>query len=305
MAAEWWTPVDKNQISTLTVNTTATRFLVYHIDEAALKAELFSFSGTKSNSQILPISLQTHNESIKKICTLKHETINLEDYTLSLIGFNIQSQKDISLKIISFGKEKQSFPFASCGETNLLNLVKYLLFDIPANKIYKISGVPIPKNGHKGCVQSHLLALNLIKMNNWKRILILEDDAELNVNINDFNNQLNQINKYIDNNNWDVVMLATANATKTNINGEKNIVKLTNATTSSAYIINRNYVDKLVPLFNYANNMMVSEEWSEGSHERYALDQIWRDMQNKDIWLGFNIDLIQQRDIKSSINNKI
>ena len=177
--------------------------------------------------------------------------------------------------------------------------------NIPANKIYKISGVPIPKNGHKGCIQSHLLALNLIKMNNWKRILILEDDAELNVNINDFNNQLNQINKYIDNNNWDVVMLATANATKTNINGEKNIVKLTNATTSSAYIINKNYVDKLVPLFNYANNMMVSEEWSEGSHERYALDQIWRDMQNKDIWLGFDKDLIKQREIKSSINNRI
>ena len=50
---------------------------------------------------------------------------------------------------------------------------------------------------------------------------------------------------------------------------------------------------------------MINDNWSEGYHEKYALDQIWREMQNKDIWLGFDNDLIKQREIKSSINNRI
>ena len=38
------------------------------------------------------------------------------------------------------------------------------------NKVHKVSGVFIPKNGHKGCIQSHILALNMIKLNKWKRL---------------------------------------------------------------------------------------------------------------------------------------
>ena len=68
----------------------------------------------------------------------------------------------------------------------------------------------IPKNGHKGCVQSHIIALNLIKLNNWDKVLILEDDAELNVDTEEFKKQLNEMLNYIENNKWDVVMLATA-----------------------------------------------------------------------------------------------
>ena len=32
------------------------------------------------------------------------------------------------------------------------------------SKVYKVSGVYMPKNGHKGCIQSHILALNMIKI---------------------------------------------------------------------------------------------------------------------------------------------
>ena len=37
------------------------------------------------------------------------------------------------------------------------------------DKIHKVSGVLIPKNGHKGCIQSHIIALQMIKMNNWRK----------------------------------------------------------------------------------------------------------------------------------------
>ena len=43
-------------------------------------------------------------------------------------------------------------------------------------KVQKVNGVFIPKNGHKGCVQSHITALNIAKMNRWKYTLIFEDE---------------------------------------------------------------------------------------------------------------------------------
>ena len=72
----------------------------------------------------------------------------------------------------------------------LLNELKKI--NIPENKIYKISGIPIPKNGHKGCVQSHILALELAKLNKWKNVAIFEDDLELNVSPDEFKNKLNK-----------------------------------------------------------------------------------------------------------------
>ena len=112
------------------------------------------------------------------------------------------------------------------------------------SKVHKISGVYIPKNGHKGCIQSHILALNMCKLNNWDRVLILEDDAQLTTSPEIFNNIINKTLDYLDtldatkknsthsthstqqtsedtqihnglnnglNNGWDVIMLATAN----------------------------------------------------------------------------------------------
>ena len=61
---------------------------------------------------------------------------------------------------------------------------------IPEDKIHKVSGVFIPKNGHKGCVQSHILALQMGKMNNWDTTLILEDDVELTGSPEEFKNKL-------------------------------------------------------------------------------------------------------------------
>ena len=81
------------------------------------------------------------------------------------------------------------------------------------SKVHKISGVYMPKNGHKGCIQSHILALNMIKMNNWERVLILEDDAELDMDAEVINNLINKSLEELDSKHpdWNVIMLATAN----------------------------------------------------------------------------------------------
>jgi len=182
-------------------------------------------------------------------------------------------------------------------------------------KVHKVSGVFIPKNGHKGCIQSHILALNMIKLNKWKRVLILEDDAELNIAPETFNDLLNKTIDKLDktNSNWDVIMLATANkviddklqSISIDVSfpdgSPLQIQKLKTATTSSAYIVKDTYVDNIINLFNNCNNNMEHKKISGEGFEYWALDQRWAELQTKDNWFVIDKDPIKQREIWSTI----
>lgn len=191
------------------------------------------------------------------------------------------------------------------------------------NKVNKVSGVYIPKNGHKGCVQAHILALNLAKLNNWDKTLILEDDAQLNVSPDDFNKILNSILEKIKDKPFDVIMLASANKLYDDkvesipftieslekddknqdikINKTLNIKKIKSATTSSAYIIKNTYLDTLLDLFNNCNNQMEHIKLSGNNYEQHALDQKWSTLQVKDNWYCIDEDPLKQRAIWSTI----
>jgi hypothetical protein len=191
------------------------------------------------------------------------------------------------------------------------------------SKVNKISGVYIPKNGHKGCVQAHILALNLSKLNKWDKTLILEDDAQLNVLPDDFNKIINLLFEKIKDKPWDVIMLAGANKVYDDnvhpipftiesvqkddknqditINKSLNIKKLKSATTSSAYIIKNTYLDTLLNLFNTCNNQMEHIKLSGNNYEQHALDQKWSKLQEKDNWYCIDEDPIRQRAIWSTI----
>jgi hypothetical protein len=187
-------------------------------------------------------------------------------------------------------------------------------------KIHKVSGVYIPKNGHKGCIQSHILALNMIKLNKWNRVLILEDDAQLNIDPATVNNIITQTLQILDekDSNWNVIMLATVNkvindkapqphSTQLEIytpDGKLTPVKLerlTRATTSSAYIVKGDYVDEILNLFNTCNDNMKATHLSGNKHEYWALDQKWESLQARDNWYALSPDPIKQRDIWSTI----
>jgi hypothetical protein len=172
---------------------------------------------------------------------------------------------------------------------------------IPENKIHKVSGVFIPKNGHKGCVQSHILALQMAKMNNWDTTLILEDDAELNVSEEEFKNKLSNILDFLKDKEWDVIMIGKANTVEKE--NHNDIIKLKSGTTSTGYIIKKHYYNKLLDLFIDCNNHMTIDKWGEsGDWEPNALDQRWEKLQKEDNWYGFKKDLLKQRNIWSTIN---
>lgn len=187
-------------------------------------------------------------------------------------------------------------------DRNKLILEELQKINTNMDKVNRVSAIYKPKNGHKGCVQSHILALNIARMNNWKNTLIFEDDIELIVSPEEFNTSLTNALDYMNQHdiNWDVIMLATVNADKTNIN--KYLSKVTGATTSSGYIVNSKYYKTLLELFENCNKHMSSEKWSIGPrNEPYALDQQWLRLQKKGNWYAFTDDLIKQRQIRSTI----
>ena len=218
------------------------------------------------------------------------------------------------------------------------------------SKVYKVSGVYMPKNGHKGCIQSHILALNMIKLNQWNRVLILEDDAELNMSPETMNNVITKSLSELDTHypEWNVIMLATANKvidtdytklnklnTKLNnkLNNNNNntnmkkplpidlglvfeeekkediiplkLEKLKSATTSSAYIVKKEYVNHILDLFNHCNNNMSPKNMTSEGNEHWALDQRWSEIQGKDNWFCINKDPIKQRSIWSTIQSDV
>ncbi len=179
-----------------------------------------------------------------------------------------------------------------------LLLAEFDKLGIPNNKIRKISGVRIAKNGHKGCMQSHILALQMAKLNKWDKVAIFEDDARLNVEPTIF---VNMVNKAISNNKWDMIILHGANQEeKTPI--DKDIYYLKHSTQSTGYIIKSSYYDKLLNLFIHCNDMMSKDSWEiPGSWEGHALDQMWNKLVAKDNWIGFKTNLLKQEG-ESSIN---
>lgn len=177
--------------------------------------------------------------------------------------------------------------------------------NLDENKLHKVSGIYIPKNGHKGCIQSHILALRIALMNDWDITCIMEDDAELTVSPDDFNNTINNIYEEIKEKEieWDAIMLSTINKSiDNNDNNYNTLDKLKYATTSGCYIIKKEYISKLLSLFEHCQTMMIKDKWGDNNdHEPYALDQKWNELIKSDNWYAAKENLIKQRNVKSTI----
>mgnify|MGYP001278596468 CR=1 FL=1 len=123
---------------------------------------------------------------------------------------------------------------------------------------HRVAGIYIPKNGHKGCTQAHILALSIGEMNDWDTTLILEDDAEIKIEPQEFNQQIDELLDYLKEKNikWDVIMLSTANADKQKLNGTDHVKQIKYATLGTAYIVTKHYLKKLKDLFLKGNSKM-------------------------------------------------
>lgn len=171
---------------------------------------------------------------------------------------------------------------------------KYLI------KTYRIDAVYDEELGARGCISSHIKALEyFIENKYWNNVLILEDDFTF---ISDNKETINQSISYLLNNgNYDVLLLSHSiynyNAQNTSDN---NIHKVLCSQTASGYIVSRNYVNTLISNFKTAYNNMVEF----GYKPEWCCDQSWKQLMPSGNWYTYKDRIGKQYESYSDIEKK-
>lgn len=182
--------------------------------------------------------------------------------------------------------------------THILNEIHKFCTD--DSKIYRIEAIQ-KKPGALGCGLSHIKCLNFIlEHENWKKVLILEDDFTFR------SNNFDEINKDIEtlvlhNNLMDVGLLSFnyRNFKSTDTENEK-IKKVFYSQTTSSYIINRDYIPKLMGNFKEAMAHMIRN----GKYPVNCIDIHWTVLQPKDNWFAIYPAIGYQYDNYSDIEER-
>lgn len=161
---------------------------------------------------------------------------------------------------------------------------------IPENKIVRFNAIKETR-GHIGCSKSHIACLELAIKNNWKNVLIIEDDM-IFVNYKEGTKLLDVlINK-----DYDVISLGN-----TLLNYDKDSYKLHCGHTTTAYIVNNHYYEKLLKNYKEGLELLIKTY----DINKYCLDKYWQKLQSVDNWYIIYPLLCIQSIGFSSIENKI
>lgn len=169
---------------------------------------------------------------------------------------------------------------------NELNTLKYERYE----------AIDTPNMGIYGCMLSHLNVLKLARERGYKNILILEDDFTFLVSKEEFQENLKQF--FESNNDYNVCMISY-NLQETDEIENSIVSRVLFAQTASGYIVNSNYYDILIELYEWAAPLLLQT----GAHWLYANDIVWRDLQKKDKWYYFKTRIGKQRSGYSDNSN--
>jgi glycosyl transferase family 25 len=163
-------------------------------------------------------------------------------------------------------------------------LKSYNLYDKAErfSAIYHSSGIV-------GCGKSHLNVLKLAKERKYKNILILEDDFYFVVSKDELEYNLRLFFENVKK--FDVCMFSY-HLQKTEPCEYSFLLRVLEGQTASGYLVNENYYDTLINLYEEAIPLLEST----GIHWIYANDQIWKKLQALDTWYCFRNRLGKQRD---------
>jgi len=168
-------------------------------------------------------------------------------------------------------------------------------------RIHRIAAHYYPDNGDVGCLMSHITALNQAYNENLgENILICEDDFY----IKDMEYCNRMLSLFFTNvKSWDVLMLGhnTSRSTDTRLltDSKEKIIKIEESQTTSAYLIKRSYIPKLLQIYERdMANYMKTGKWGN-----YYTDQSWKVLQSADNWYAFEPSVGVQRASYSDIEN--
>lgn len=163
-------------------------------------------------------------------------------------------------------------------------------------KYERFEAIETPGFGCLGCELSHLSVLKMAKERGYKNILILEDDFTFLITKEEFEKLITMFfHEKID---YNICMISYNLLKKTDTEYDF-LWKSLDVQTSSGYIINSNYFDVLIDLFEKTVPLLNSTK----EHWLYSLDQIWKPLQKKDKWYCFKTRIGKQRPSWSDNSN--
>jgi len=162
----------------------------------------------------------------------------------------------------------------------------------------RFQAIEIPYFGAVGCSKSHLEVLRLAKERGYKNILIMEDDFMFLVDKEELEQNLIEFFDSEAGKNYDVCMISYHL-----IDGKDCdypfLIKVNEAQTTSGYIINANFFDALIKLYEESTKLLEQT----GQHWLYANDQAWKILQPQNNWYCFKKRIGKQREGFSDIAN--
>jgi hypothetical protein len=180
---------------------------------------------------------------------------------------------------------------------------------------FRFPAIKCEYNGALGCLMSHVAILRkYVEKNCQKNILILEDDFKFIIsNRKDMANRLLLIESNMKQN-WDVIQFGgycVDWAKFIDCNGEDikiqendisvNLMKLYKATTTSGYLVNKNFIERL---YNTWNDHLKKVQYKKTFSSHDHLDQVQINLQEYSLWLGFSKPIGIQREGWSEIEQK-
>ena len=202
----------------------------------------------------------------------------------TIIGFNTvcKSKKwDFVDKIMYINLKESSYR---------KKYMEKLLHGIPNEKIIRFDAIK-DKKGYIGCTKSHIECLILAKKNNWKNVMIIEDDIRLAKNAKEAMATLHALVKQP----YDVILLGSV-YTKMN----RETYRLYQGQSTAGYIVANHYFDILLNNFKEGlYNLLKTDIYSD-----FSIDQYWKTLQETDNWYFCYPGLIIQKPSYSIIEKK-
>jgi glycosyl transferase family 25 len=163
---------------------------------------------------------------------------------------------------------------------------------IPEDKIIRLSAIRCNK-GYIGCLRSHTKALQMAKDNNWKNVLILEDDLEW-FNLDTQYSSLEYLTTLP---RWDVIQLVGWYV-------KYDFPRIYDTMNAGAYLVNSHYYDTLLQNRYESLRKITSFEMIYKSFIPYTADMYWNKLAKQDHWYGLYPCICRQVDIYSD-NSKM
>jgi len=157
----------------------------------------------------------------------------------------------------------------------------------PKEKVERFAAI-YDSFGAIGCSKSHITVLEYVKTNKWKNVLIIEDDMIWK----NFSDGIKQLENLV-NEPYDVILLGSTYATY-------NQNRVISAQTTTAYLVNNHYYDKLLENFKEGHNLL-KETWNL---PEFSLDQYWKKLQATDTWYLIKPSMSIQSPSYSDIEKK-